>query len=613
MSLARPEFLWWLLLLPAVWLVGLLAHQRGREALHRFFGPGESGPGARSIRPVFLLHWSFCLAVALLVLALAGPRWGEQEVEVPAAGIDLMVVLDQSRSMRVRDVRPSRLERARRELLDLAERFQAGRLGLVTFGGAGQLVCPLTRDHPGFARFVQDVDPLFRQGGGTDIASGVKVALEAFDPDSNARRVMLVLSDGENLEEESELGGAAWSAYSEGVEVHTVLVGTAEGGPVPLGEGRQDAFVVDRRGLRVRSRADAGPLAELAARTGGLFVAVGAEPFPIERIVRERLSDLRVSDAGSALRRVPRERFQLFLLAGLLLLLLGRLRRGLPGSRRAAVIGPPLLLLVVGFAPQAVDLAEAVRLFDAGRVEEARQRFELAARQQPRSAKIAFDLAAAEYRLREYARAAQGFERCRSLATGPLRAKAAFGAGVAWARQAAVRASGTGARQGDLDLAIDMMRRSRRSLVDALLEGYGRPAAVDLELVSRRLDELERRRQRDRSGKRAGEDGALDQDAEPAAGEDGDAVGEPEQGAEDSDADRNPRDSEGASAAGGDPDPAAEGAVSGVPDAGSTLPGGMFREEAGNLEDIVRRYERERRAHDLKRARASRSGAERDW
>ena len=163
MSFLRPDWLLFLafaaLLLPAAIL---LRRQIRRVDLSRF--AGSRAVWAWSAFPGRLRFLS--AALLLTLLALAGPEWGTALVEAPVKGIDLVAVVDASLSMSARDSQPDRLGLAKRELLDLAREFQGGRLGLVTFGGAGDLVCPLTHDRAGFASFVREVDPLLTPKGG---------------------------------------------------------------------------------------------------------------------------------------------------------------------------------------------------------------------------------------------------------------------------------------------------------------------------------------------------------------------------------------------------------------------------------------------------------------
>ena len=609
MSWLRPDWLWFLIPAAALPLiVELFARRRVRRDFARF-----AGERALKKRPPRVGRYRLLgLAFLPVVLALAGPRWGHRLVESPLHGIDLMVVLDASRSMKVQDLAPDRIGRAQRELFDLAERFDAGRLGLIVFGGSGELLCPLTHDRAGFLTFARDVDPLLTAEGGTSIGAGLDRALAALDSKSPVDKVILLLTDGENLKQDERLSAASWKAYSRGVVIHTVLIGTASGGPVPADPEDGGGFVRDERGQPVISRADGDLLRRIAERTGGLFLSAESVPFPVARLVRERLSDLKLSSTGQALRLQPVDRSGWFLTLAFVLLLLPFLRetwRALSARVRIPVLPlvfvAPLLLGGSG----ALDFArEGLSRFERGEFQAARESFEQAFQRDPDSAAIGFDLAACSYALGRYEQAARDFDRARRLARPPLLAKAAFGAGLARARQAAQIAEQAGRERSDLASAVLLLRESKLDFVEALRAGYGRPAAVNLELVTRSLRDLRRRLEAEPDG---GEGrGERDSGAEPPPEP---KTGSGEQQSSGEDQGQDPNQSNRPAQANRERDASGEGTANAPAEPSSRLPGGLFREEAGQLEEIVRRYDRERRQYDREQARRGRARTERDW
>ncbi|MBI4878492.1 MAG: VWA domain-containing protein [Planctomycetes bacterium] len=595
MSCARPDLLWLLLAAPALVAAAAAARVLRRLALARF-AVSMAGGAVRGARQALLP----AAALALVLLALCGPRWGERLREAADAGTDVVVLLDASRSMWVRDDEPDRLGRARREALDLAQCFAGGRLGLVTFGGSGELHCPLTHDRAGFASFVRAVDPALTSRGGTDVAAGVRRALAAFDQESAARRVIVLISDGEDLGHRAQAEGAGWLAYSMGAVVHALLVGSRAGGPVPERSEPGAGFLLDAAGAAVISLPDPATLRALAQRTGGEFLEAEREPFALRGLHDERLADTLLAGSGTALRREPVDRYQWFLAAAALVLLLGNARR----LRRAALAAP--LLLVAAWSGAADLERRAIDLFAAGELQAALELFEQAAREEPESAPFAYNLAVASERAGDATSAARAFQRARSLARAELRARACFGSGVARARQAlALAGSAARADRPAAGRAISLLIGARRDFIEALELGLGADAAVNLELVSTRLQEL---LELERDGGRPGGE-------EPAGEESAEAQGEPESGASAA----APEGGEGLEQAGGEegtpagePPSAGDSAAAAGGDS-ARLPGGMFREEAGNLEDIVKRYEAELFEHDRRRARAGRARVERDW
>ena len=610
MSWLRPDWLWLLIPAAALLLLSELFVRRLRARdLKRFAGSRTLAARPPSGGRYRLLCW----AALSIVLALAGPQWGRRLVESPLHGIDLMAVLDTSRSMNVRDVEPDRIGRARRELLDLAERFSAGRLGLIAFGGSGDLVCPLTHDRAGFMSFVREVDPLLTAQGGTSIGAGLERALSALDSKSPVKQVILLLSDGENLQQDERVTAASWTAYSRGVVIHSMVVGADSGGRVPAGSLDGSGFVRDEQDREVVSRPNGELLKAIAERTGGLYLEAAGEPFPLARLVRERLTDLELSAGGKAWRAEPADRSVWFLSLALLLLLspfLIESQRAL--FRTARVSALPLLMiapLIAGGSGAADSARQGVASFERGDFLAAQRSFEEAFQQDPQSAEIGFDLAVCACALGQFEQAARGFERSRLLAGPQLSAKAAFGAGLARARQARRVVEQAGEQPSGLGAAIALLRRSRIEFVEALRLGYGRPAAVDLELVTQSLRDLEQKlASANQSGTDQKRDGSSDQQAPPASDQ-----SEGQAGPDSEDPESNQDNPSAADQEQDRQDASREASLNAPSEEPSRLPGGMFREEAGNLEEIVRRYDRERRQYDQERARQGRARTERDW
>lgn len=601
MSFVRPELFAALLVLPLAAVLARLLRQRQLRLLRTFT---ES---AVPERPPLRDRLISIAVPVLLLLAMIGPAVGERLVLVPAHGIDVLVALDASRSMTVADDDPDRIGRARRELLDLAARFRGGRLGLMTFGGDAELVCPLTHDHGGFADFVRAVDPVFVRHGGTDLGAVLRRAADGFEA-KEARRVLLLVTDGENLGDPAAVDEAAWRLYGAGVEVHALVIGTEAGGPIPTGAG---GFVTDAAGARVISRARDEVLRPVVDRTGGTLLMARDEAFPVARLVRERLSDLVAVGAETTMRREPVDQYRCLLPPVLAMLLLPWVPR--PARRRSAAAALALLItapVLLAFA--ANDGIEAARegnaRYAAGEFDGALERFDAALAGSPEHAGIRFNRAATLHRLGRFGDAAGAFDGARARAEGSLRAAAAFGAGAARARQAVRELATAGDDPRRLEGAGSLLREAKRDFVDALACGAGRDAAVDLELVSILLDELRRRDESSQQRPPARPQGAAaDQDAagDGDEGDDPDPQRASADGGESTPAEAEPTD--------GDEPPSGEGSVDGEGGGEARLPGGLFREEAQSLEDVVRRYERERLELDLKNARESRRRTERDW
>ena len=214
------------------------------------------------------------LAGALLLAAWLGPARGVSPQPVRTAGKDLWLVVDVSRSMDAPDVAPSRLLRAQAELQTLVQRFPADRLGLVVFGGEAAVQCPLTYDQDAVQTFVNTLTTNLLPPGPTALRVPLELVLARLAPaagGAGASRApaVVVVSDGEDFGENLEPTLRALAR--SGARVFAVGVGTAAGARLPLAGGRA---VRDAAGRPVVSRLREAPLMQLAAQTGGQYVAL---------------------------------------------------------------------------------------------------------------------------------------------------------------------------------------------------------------------------------------------------------------------------------------------------------------------------------------------------
>ncbi|PAP78540.1 VWA domain-containing protein [Rubrivirga marina] len=329
-------------LVPVAWAAFAYAARKRTEALRLFLGDraGSASPGAlvrqRRIRAGLIVG-----AVALLGVALAGPRIGTALRESRQESLDLLIALDVSDSMLAEDVAPSRLERAKLEIERIVEARRGDRVGLVVFAGEAFLQCPLTTDRGALRLFLDTADPEQVAVQGTDFARALDVADAAFnaasDGDGQQRpRALLVVSDGEN--HEPGLSDAADALRADGVEVLALGVGTDEGAPVPdIRRGQRVGVRTDRQtGQTVVTQYEEGALRDLAGR-GGLF---RVDRRPAADAVNAALDDLDRAVVAQDEFAASAERFQWPLALGLLLLLVERIVALRPLPRPSSKGGP---------------------------------------------------------------------------------------------------------------------------------------------------------------------------------------------------------------------------------------------------------------------------------
>ena len=319
MKWGNVQLLVWLpLAIPLAWALFALLRRR-RHALAQFVDPALLGVLAPAWNPAraksrLVLR---VLALALLVLALARPQWGFRWEEVRRKGLDLMVVLDTSRSMMASDIKPTRLQQAKWGIRDLLRNLRGDRVGLVPFAGSSILQCPLTIDYAAFAMTLDDVYSGIIPKGGTAIEQALRTAVAAFPKDGTADRVILLITDGEY--HEGEPLALLPELKEKGIRVYTIGIGTLEGEMVPAGDG-QGGYFKNRQGQIVKTALKEDVLQRLALGTGGTYVRSAPGDTGLERVFNESIANLKRSEQENRTAKIYEERFVWPIAAALLLL-----------------------------------------------------------------------------------------------------------------------------------------------------------------------------------------------------------------------------------------------------------------------------------------------------
>ena len=269
----------WLIILPilvsAIAALWIWSAHRARITLQSAFNTPLLARLLSSVNPArrWLKRGLFALGIAVLILALARPRWGRSEIELERTGVDLIIALDVSRSMLVADVGPTnRLTAATTAVQRLLGEIGGDRVGLVMFAGESFMTAPLTRDHVAVERALVSADPAMISEQGSNLGEAIKRAKESFDRAAPESRTLLVVSDGEQLQ--GDAVEAALKAFREGIRVHTAGVGSATGARVPVRAAPVPEFVRNSMGREVHSRRDEQRLQRIALAGGGLYTRI---------------------------------------------------------------------------------------------------------------------------------------------------------------------------------------------------------------------------------------------------------------------------------------------------------------------------------------------------
>ncbi|HMI30556.1 MAG TPA: VWA domain-containing protein [Candidatus Limnocylindrales bacterium] len=280
---------------------------------------GEATPRARIWRVVLSL-----LALTLVVLGLMRPQAGFRLVTTTTRGVDAVMVLDLSRSMDARDLRPDRLSAAKREAIALLEALEGSQIGLVTFAGSARIVSPLSTDREGLVSIVQTATTRDLDRPGTNLEEALALAGRLLTRPGDRPRAIVLLSDGENLEGDPR--AALQRVKRAGARLYTIGLGTSEGTTIPVIDSTGAARGVkrDASGNVVVTRLDEKMLRSLAQAGNGRYERADGTGRAGLRLVDPMRSGGMYEAKGRTIRAYD-ERFPWFAAAAGILLILERL------------------------------------------------------------------------------------------------------------------------------------------------------------------------------------------------------------------------------------------------------------------------------------------------
>jgi Ca-activated chloride channel family protein len=448
----------------------------------------------------------FVAGLGLIFVAQARPQAGFVWEETHRKGLELLFAVDTSKSMLSRDVKPNRLARAKLAVEDLVDKLNGDGVGLIAFAGDAFLQCPITLDYNAFLESLQAVDTRTIPRGGTDIAAAIREAQATFKTRTAAEKVLVLLTDGEDLEAEGI--AAAKDAAKDGVKIYTVGVGTAAGEMVPTSEEESEtSYVKDDKGETVRSRLDEHTLRDIAGATGGMYEALGARGEGLTTIYDKGLAHFARHDLSSRRAKVYLEQFHWALLAALACFISSMLigtRRKVAAPRktaqspvkrrsRSALMAGMLTLLVALPLTGHSSTATAENAYRSGNFAKAEEDYSATAAKDPKRPELQFNAGSAAYKAGKYAEAAAAFQNTLKSADIPVQQGAYYDLGNSQYRL------GEKTAQSNPQETIKTWQEAVKSYDAALqLRSDDADAKYNRELVQRKLEALKRQEEKKR-------------------------------------------------------------------------------------------------------------------
>lgn len=285
----NPEYLWLLAVVVVLALIRFVTYFNQKKRLRKF-GDLELirqlMPNVSRWRPLV----KFCLlelALTLIILMVARPQQANGISQEKRSGIEVVIAMDISNSMRATDVSPSRLDRAKMMVENLVENFINDKIGLIVFAGDAFVQLPITSDYVSAKMFLSTIDPTMIVNQGTDIAAAIQMATQSFTQQEHVGKAIIVITDGEDHE-----GGAveaAKAAHEQGFNVYLLGIGSTNGSPVP--DPDTGNYMIDNQGNTVMSRLNEQMCREIAQAGGGAYIHVDNNS-SAQRLLDEELDKL---------------------------------------------------------------------------------------------------------------------------------------------------------------------------------------------------------------------------------------------------------------------------------------------------------------------------------
>jgi Ca-activated chloride channel family protein len=317
---AHIELLWGLLIIPLLALFFIWARFARKRALKRFGNQQtikELMPFVSKSRPVFKFLL-LTLALAFFIIGAARPQFGSKLKKVQREGIELIIALDVSNSMMAEDIQPNRLERAKRAISRLVDRLKDDKIGLIVFAGEAYTQLPITSDYNSAKLFLEAVNTQIVPRQGTAIGAAINMSLRSFTPEGNANKAIIVITDGENHEDDPVT--AAQEAAKNGIIVHTIGMGLPQGSPIPVLRNGQTDYLRDNDGNVVVTKLDETTLEEIAAAGNGIYVRANNAQVGLNALFDE-INKMEKEEMETLVYSEYDDQFQYFFAIGLFLLL----------------------------------------------------------------------------------------------------------------------------------------------------------------------------------------------------------------------------------------------------------------------------------------------------
>ena len=303
----HPNYLYLYFLLPVFFALFLYAVYIKKRNLKRF---GDRKiiralmPDA-SLKKHYLKFGLLLAALALFILVIAGPQFGSKLETVKKQGIEVVICLDVSNSMLSTDVSPNRLDKSKQLLSRLIDNLNDDKIGLIVFAGDAYIQLPITSDYISAKMFLSSINPSIVPIQGTAIGAAINLAVRSFTPNEKTEKTIILITDGENHEDDAI--GAAKAAVERNIRVNVLGVGSVQGGPIPMGA---NGYQRDKDGNMVITKLNEQMCQDIAIAGSGMYARTDNTNNAL-KVLQKELDKLGKSEVESKIYTSYDEKFQI--------------------------------------------------------------------------------------------------------------------------------------------------------------------------------------------------------------------------------------------------------------------------------------------------------------
>lgn len=321
-QIEEPIYFYLFTIIPVIIVVFLLAFWWKKRTQKKFISTAlleKLAPNRSTFKSVLKLVF-LVIGISFLVISLVNPKMGTKLKTVKREGVDVVFALDVSKSMLAEDIAPNRLEKAKQIITKIIDKLGSDRVGIIIYAGNSYPLLPITTDHAAAKMFLQNAGPDMVSSQGTAINEALNLAKTYYNNDEQTNRFLIIISDGEDHQEETKQ--VAQEMSKEGVKVYTIGVGTEKGARIPIKvNGSLLGYKKDRKGKTVITKRKPAVLEAIANAAGGRYIDGNKTKKPVD-FIEELIANAQKNEFETKQFSDYKDQFQWFIGFGIVFLLI---------------------------------------------------------------------------------------------------------------------------------------------------------------------------------------------------------------------------------------------------------------------------------------------------